>query len=145
MSYDRADWHYGGEFPDGLPPEAGGTHIGIFLAWIISRGLEGEFLRVECGEALRAVVERRMTGREFLFRECDEKLVEEMLNDEANAFARSYYESDGPTGYLADYGELVGAGLASLYHAADSWTNFDRVAPIIDRRFAEWRRPAPSL
>jgi hypothetical protein len=29
MSYDRADWHYGGNYPKGLPPENGGTHIGM--------------------------------------------------------------------------------------------------------------------
>lgn len=26
MKYDDASWHYGGEFPDDLPPTAGATH-----------------------------------------------------------------------------------------------------------------------
>lgn len=30
--YDRADWHSGGDFPKDLTDEAGGTHIGMFLA-----------------------------------------------------------------------------------------------------------------
>ncbi len=45
MAYDRADWHYGGDFPEGLAPECSGTHIGMFLAWAIQRGLEGELHR----------------------------------------------------------------------------------------------------
>jgi hypothetical protein len=45
MAYDRADAHYGGNFPSDLPPEAGATHIGMFLAWVILNGLEGEFHR----------------------------------------------------------------------------------------------------
>lgn len=31
---DRADWHYDGQYPKGLPPENGGTHIGMFLVWV---------------------------------------------------------------------------------------------------------------
>ena len=42
MSYDRADWHYGGDYPKDMPPENGGTHIGIFLAWAIIHHLEGD-------------------------------------------------------------------------------------------------------
>jgi hypothetical protein len=38
---DRADWHYGGGdlYPKELPPENGGTHIGMYLAWIVQHGL----------------------------------------------------------------------------------------------------------
>jgi hypothetical protein len=42
MAIDRADWHYGGDFPAELPDENGGTHIGMYLAWIINNHLEGE-------------------------------------------------------------------------------------------------------
>lgn len=139
MSYDRADWHYGGDFPRDLPPEAGGTHIGMFLAWAISRGLEGEDLREHSTESLRAVRERRMTGRDFLMQECDEKFVEPCLNEEGNAFTQAYYEKEGPGGYLADYSELFSADLPSLYHVEDTWANFDRLAPLLDHRFEEWR------
>jgi hypothetical protein len=140
MAYDRADWHYGGDFPKDLPPEAGGTHIGMFLAWVIARGLEGEELREDASESLRAVRERRMTGREFLMQECDEKLVDFCLNKEGNAFAQAYYERDGPGGYVSDYAELFVADLPSLYHVEDAWANYDRLAAVLDQRFAEWRR-----
>jgi hypothetical protein len=43
MKYDDSSWHYGGDvFPEDLPPEAGGTHIGMFLAWAIMNYLESE-------------------------------------------------------------------------------------------------------
>ena len=35
MAIDRMDWHYGGDYPEGLPTENGGTHIGFYLTWII--------------------------------------------------------------------------------------------------------------
>jgi hypothetical protein len=135
--YDRADWHYGGNYPPDLAPENGGTHIGFFLAWAIHRGLQGEFHDAESAAALEAVRQRRMTGREFLFQECDEKFGEEQLNAEGNEFAQSYYAPD--SGYMADYHAALGKGLPSLYHVADTWANFDRLAPVVDRRYQTWK------
>lgn len=140
MAYDKMDWHYGGNFPSGLPDEAGGTHIGMFLAWAITRGLEGEMHRTDSVAALQAVRDRAMTGREFLIEQCDEKFWEGDLNDEANAFAKFYYEGEGRGSYLADYEAALGGRLPTLYHVQDTWSNFDVLAPVIDRRFAEWRR-----
>ena len=39
MAIDNAAWHYGGNFPEELPKENGGTHIGFFLAWIINKNI----------------------------------------------------------------------------------------------------------
>ena len=140
-SYDRADWHYGGNYPKGLPPENGGTHIGMFLAWAILHNFESEMHRKDSAESLRAVRERKMTGREFLFKECDEKFTSNDLNDEGNAFAKWYYDGDGKVSpYINDYDALIAKGLPSLYHAEDTWATYDHLAPTIDRRFAEWKQ-----
>src|SRR5262249_33118794 len=96
MSYDRAEWHYGGNYPKELPPENGGTHIGMFLAWAIVNGLEGDLHKQESAQALEAVRRREMTGRQFLFDQCDEKFTDEDLNDEGNAFAATYYSREDP-------------------------------------------------
>jgi hypothetical protein len=140
MAHDRADWHYGGDYPKDLPPEAGGTHIGMYLAWAISRGLEGEFHRENSADALAAVRNREITGREFLTTMCDEKFWEEDLGDIGNAFTRDYYSSKTPPSYYDDYGECLGGGLPSLYHVEDTWENFDKVAAVLDRRFADWQK-----
>jgi hypothetical protein len=141
-SYDRADWHSGGDFPKGLPEEAGGTHIGMFLAWIIINRLEGDLLRQESANSLTEVRERRKTGRDFLFEECDGKFWEDDLNDEGNAFAKSYYcGPDGKFGtYLADYEATFKNSGPSLYRVADSWENYDRLEPVITRRYVAWKR-----
>src|SRR5262245_2804454 len=137
MAYDRADWHYGGDYPEGLPSENGGTHIGMFLGWAIMSGLEGQFHRNESPASLAAVRARQMTGRQFLFKECDEKFWDEDLSDEGNAFAKDYYESNR---YLEDYEVALAGDLPTLYHVEDSWQNYDRIAPVISRRFEEWKR-----
>ena len=138
MSYDRADWHYGGNFPKELPQENGGTHIGMFLAWAIANSLEGDLHKEESGPALEAVRRREMTGRQFLFDQCDEKFTDEDLNDEGNAFAAAYYSREDPL-YIHDYEGVLGAGVPTLYHVADTWENYDKIAPVISRRFMKWK------
>lgn len=137
MAYDKVDWHYGGNFPADLPPENGGTHIGMFLAWCIINGLSGELHDEESPDALTAVRERRMTGRDFLQQMCDEKFWEEDLNEEGNRFAKQYYS--GPDGkgygdYIEDYESLLAPGLASTYHVEDTWESYDRIAQRISER-----------
>ena len=70
---------------------------------------------------------------------CDGKFTDEDLNDEGNEFAREYFDFDERR-YLADYEELLGGDLPTLYHVADSWENYDCLKLRLDERFAEWRR-----
>src|SRR5579864_5438778 len=89
-AYDKAKWHYDGDYPKDLPRENGATHIGMFLAWVIANGLEGELHRDQSTEALERVRQRQMTGRTFLIEQCDEALTNEDLNEVGNAFATAY-------------------------------------------------------
>lgn len=142
MSYDNAGWHYGGDYPKDLPRENGGTHIGMFLAWAIMNNLEGDFHREESAASLAAVRARQMTGRQFLFKECDERFWDEDLNAEGNAFAKVYYDVADANGcrYLEDYERILLTDLPTLYHAEDSWQNFDKISPVISQRFNEWKQ-----
>lgn len=142
ISYDRADWHSGGKFPQDLPPESGGTHIGMFLAWAIVNGLEGQLHQEDSPADLDAVCSRKMTGRDFLFKACDGKFWEEDLSEEGNRFARWYFapEAGGYGPYIGDYEVSLTEKLPSIYHVADTWENFDSLAPVIARRFAEWKQ-----
>lgn len=142
MAIDRADWHSDGEFPTDLPPENGGTHIGMFLAWIIHHGLQGELHNEDSRAELEAVRARRMTGREFLFQACDGKFWDEDLNDEGNRFTAAYYSGPGGKGYgayIEDYERVLATDLPTTYHVEDSWENYDSLALVIDRRYAEWQ------
>jgi hypothetical protein len=141
MAYDRADWHYGAEnYPKDLPPQNGGTHIGMFLAWAILHGLESEFHREESSASLSAVRARQMTGRQFLFKECDEKFWDEDLSDDGNAFAKEYYNVTDEQGcrYLEDFYSAFPS--VPAYHVEDTWQNYDKIAPLISRRFEEWKQ-----
>lgn len=137
MKYDDASWHSDGDFPADLPPEAGATHIGMYLAWLLLRGMAGEELLDDMQEELGSLTRRAMTPGQFLL-VCDGKFVDEMINDEANAFTAEYYDMDNGQ-YLDDYEDLLGEDVPDLYHVADTWENFDRLAPVIAQRFGTWQ------
>jgi hypothetical protein len=136
-SIDRAEWHYGGDFPQELPAENGGTHIGMYLAWIIQRGLGSATLKKHAGEKLRWVLERKITGRQLLFTELDQKFFAALLTKMGKEFTRDYYETHV---YIDDYESVLGGDLPTLYHVEDSWTNYDKLAPVIDQRFSRWQQ-----
>jgi hypothetical protein len=134
MKYDDASWHYEGDYPSELPNEAGATHIGMFLAWALSRNLSGTLHLEESKAALDKLRNRDITGAAFLIEQCDEKLTDEDLNDVGNAFAAEYYENT----YFDDYCVVFKEG-ETAYHVENTWANFDRIAPVLDRRFEQWQ------
>ena len=139
MKYDDATWHSGGDFPDDLTDEAGATHTGMFVAWALLSGLAGDIHIHDFPEAISRLRGRAVTPGTFFLDECDGKFTEEDLNEEGNAFAEAYFDFQKGS-YLGDYESLLGANLPTLYHVADTWENFDRLKPVLDRRLAEWRR-----
>ena len=142
LKYDDASWHYGGDFPDDLPDEAGATHIGMFAAWACLNGLAGTIHTDECPEDLQTLIVRGQTPGAWFLAVCDGKLIDEDFNEEGNAFTAFYYGLPQPESmafYLKDYERLFQSA-PSLYHVADSWLTFDRLAPVLEYRFNEWRR-----
>jgi hypothetical protein len=138
MKYDDATWHSGGNFPADLPPEAGATHTGIFLAWALVSGLAGELHETELLEELEQLRRREVTPGAFFLSTCDGKFSDEDLSPEGNAFTREYFDFESGE-YLTDYANVFSEDLPSLYHVPDSWESFERMRPVLDERLTEWR------
>lgn len=139
---DRIDWHTGGDFPENLPEVNGGTHIGMYLAWIIKNDLIGQLHLDDSVEALEKVKLKQITGRDFLVDMCDEKFWEEDLNEEGNNFTKHYYESESKENfksYITDYCEVLGQEVESLYEIENTWENYEKLEPILDKRYSEWK------
>jgi hypothetical protein len=141
LKFDDASWHYGGDFPDELPQEAGATHIGMFVAWCLLNGLAGEVYTTELASAFEKLRSRASTPGAWFLHVCDGKFTDEDLNDDGAAFAESYYDGDTPQ-YLEDYDNTLGSELESLYHVPDTWASYDALAPILAPRFKEWKKAA---
>jgi len=118
--------------------EAGATHTGMFVAWAFLSGLVGELHIEDFPDDVPKLSGRRATPGAFFLEACDGKFTDEDLNDEGNAFAQDYFDFKKGR-YISDYEAALGEGLPDLYHVKDSWENFDRLKPVLDRRFEEWK------
>ncbi len=136
--YDKAKYHYDGEFPADLDIEQGFVHTGMFLGWIIDHDLFSDWFGPEMSGYVRAFKNREMTGAK-VFEACDGVLVDDMLTDEGNQFAQYYFDFEGGK-YLSDYQELLGKRLPTMYHVADTWPNYEKLKERIDKRYGEWKR-----
>jgi len=133
-SIDRADWHYGGDYPENLPEENGGTHIGMYLSWIIHNDLIGDIHLKNSKEGLSDVKSKKITGRDFFYKYCDGKFWDEDLNSLGLQFTEFYYSNE----YLKDYSKLQTPDMESIYYLTDDWDNFEILKPMIDKRFKTW-------
>src|SRR5512135_784608 len=142
MSYDRADFDYSTE-EEPLTKGHAATHIGVFLAWAIMNHLENDWHVQHSAALLEQVRRRHMTGRQFFEAACKEQFAEKDLNVEGNAFAEFYYRNaDGERGaYFEDYRKTLAKKLPSFWHVADTWENYDRLAPVIASRYEAWKSP----
>ena len=143
LIYDDAVYHQGAVafLTKRLNPHNAGTHIGMYLAWIIQMRLESFQLRQTVAAAVEEVRNKQLTGREFLFAHCNGRLASEALNKEAQAFTDFYYVEQ----YLHDYDNVLVKKAASSYTVADSWANFERLTKVMDQRLSDYRGDNPSV
>ena len=135
MKYEDVSWHNtADEYPKDLTPEAAATHTGMFLAWALLNGLGGSIH----ADDLQKLRSRSVTPGAFFFDDCDGKFTDEDLSDDGNQFAEDYFVVEKDR-YLRDYDAVLCHGLATAYHVPDTWQNFDKLKPRLDRRLAEWR------
>lgn len=137
--YDDAEWHYAGDFPEDVPITNGFSHIGFYLTWAAERELVSDFFREESAAALQQVGSREKSPI-YLLEIWDGKLTDDMLSEEGNAYSQAYYQLDDlAQGYFVDYNSVFPDSGAGPYHVKPSWDNYDRIKPVLDRRFEEWR------
>lgn len=124
------------ERPD-TPNSASTTHIGIFLAWALFKGLGApSHINFDYGRLLA----REITGSTFLNRYCGATLVDQKdLNATGCAFANWYYDR-----YLHDYLDVFGLAHDEprdvLATVRDDWSTYDKVAAVLDTRLLEWAK-----
>ena len=111
----------------------------MFLSWCLLNGLAGELHLDDFPETLEALKARKITPGEFLIKACDEKFTDEDLSEEGNAFTVAYF--DFKTGnYLGDYEDTLLLPGRNVYSVPDTWETYDKLAPIIERRYKEWKK-----
>jgi hypothetical protein len=136
--YDKAEWHYGGDFPEELATFQGFIHTGMFLGWLIDNSLVSDDFKRNNEQEILQFKKQKLKGSQIFERCCDGVLAIDDLNETGNRFALSYFNLE--TGqYLSDYAESLGEHLPGLYHVADTWENYNKLKRIVDMRFSEWK------
>ena len=134
--YDRAKYHFKGDFPSSLPIEKAYLHIGIFMGWIIEKKLYSEFFEEECAIQIIRFLRREM-GCTILSEIWDGHLGSDLFTDEGNMFTYYYY---GGGLYRKDYEVTLAKDLESIYHVEDTWENYDTMSEVITKRYEEWKK-----
>jgi len=131
--YDKAKWHSDGEYPAELSPDQAYVYTGMFLAWAVHRGIEGEGIPVRLADAVKR---RKITGATAYAR-LGGVLTRDVLSVVGQRFADAYYA----TGRFAnDYAKVLAARLPTIYHVKDSWAHYDRLVLRLDARFDTWSK-----
>ena len=134
--YDKAKWHFEGDFPKSLPIEQAYVHIGFYLGWAIERGFAGSLLVEDFAEELAQFRARKITGPRFL-QITDGVLDDQMLSEEGDHFTAAYYE-DSDDGYFFDYPAMFPEA-QSIYHVEDTFENFTKIKKMLDMRYEAWK------
>lgn len=140
LIYDRAKHHFLGNFPSILPMEQAYVHIGMFLGWMLEKGLYSNIFEEE--EAHHVIrFKMREISCSILSAIWDGYLGEDLFNEEGNAFSMHYYQSGL---YHQDYKSILASSLPSMYHVQDSWENYDLLSAQIEQRYEEWKKNQPK-
>ena len=138
LVFDKAKWHYEGDFPADLGEDQAFVHTGMFLGWVIDAGLYSEEFADDFEKEIRRFKARKLTGP-GVYRIGDGVFADDMLSEEGLAFTQAYFDFKKGK-YLKDYKALLADSLPTAYHVKDSWENYDRLKPQIDKRFSAWRK-----
>jgi hypothetical protein len=137
--YDKAKWHYQGNFPADLDSYQGFVHTGMFLGWLIENKLLNEGFIEDFSEEIRSFGRRERTGSRIFMDCCDGVLLLNDLSETGNRFALTYFEL-GNGQYMDDYERTLAADLPSAYHVADTWANYEILKPVLNDRFYDWKK-----
>jgi hypothetical protein len=133
--YDLAKNHFLGDFPSSLPIEKAYLHIGIYMGWIIDNKLYSDYFEDEASTEIYRF-SRREIGCIILAEIWNGALSHELFNDETNLFTFYYYAGGI---FRKDYNELLVKSHKTIYHADDSWDNYEMLKRRMNDRFEEWK------
>lgn len=131
--YDKAKYHEDHVADDGLDRIQAAVPAAFIVGWLASHGL----LRLEAAD-IDDYLKRQESAVELYWRCFDGCLIEPMLTEEGNSFARQYFNWDAD-GYFDDLIATLAGELPSEYYIRYSFENQERMDAVIDQRFTLWR------
>ena len=136
LVYDKAKYHFEGDFPEGVSSDQAYVHIGMFLGWLCDHQLLSDQMLEDFADEIDQYRRRNISGARLL-KLAGGTLASDMLNAKGNAFTQTYFEPEKGL-YLGDYSEVLAKSLTSIYHTEDTWSNYERLSARIDERYRQF-------
>lgn len=137
--YDKAKYHYEGDFPTDLPREQAYVFTGFFLGWIVDHEMYSEDVLNHYSRHVEDFKQRKLTSSQ-LYRQLGGVLAIDLLNEEGNKFANYYYcnlQSGEYQEYMYHFMEQFDCN-PSIYHVEDTWDNYFYMGQAIDSEYEYW-------
>jgi len=87
--YDKAKYHYEGQFPSDVYREQAYVHMGMFLGWLVNRNFLDTIFSIDFKKEIDQFRAKIISCAE-LMRLVGGTLASDMLNQEGNKFAQDY-------------------------------------------------------
>lgn len=131
--FDRADWHYDAIKQKGL--DEGQMYVpgGMLLGWLVEKEFVSDEMYELYGEEIDDFLNHRI-GAADLYQAMDGKLHQDMLTKEGARFMQYYFSAGN---YFTDYENTFDARDGAQYSVSDSWSNYEKLAKLLDLRFRE--------
>jgi hypothetical protein len=136
--FDKAKFHADSVDQLGLDENQAFVHTGLFFAWLVNNGLMSDFFISETGNEIEKLKTRKLSPSE-LYMNWDGVLLGEMLSKEGFNFALSYFDFDKGS-YMTDYERTFKLTSEQVFVVQDTWDNYDKLKPVIDKAYEKWRK-----
>jgi hypothetical protein len=136
--YDKAKYHDETIEEFGLPEEHAANHTVFFLRWLIERRLMSALFETDGADIVRAF-RAGDASIHAVYDWWDRCLIDDMLSDEGNSFAQSYFDFERGD-YLKDYARTLQRDLPSEFHVPFTEQNYQTIRAVIEQRYVDWRR-----
>jgi hypothetical protein len=139
--FDKAKWHINEDFPKDLNDFQSYIHSGLFVCWLVDKGLIENDFEQENGKEITDLKLRQISPVTFYHDCLDGVFTSDGLTKEGIEFTKSYFDFE--TGkFMEDYLKVFDANneLSSVFHVTDTWDNYDKIKQAIDSRYELWMK-----
>ncbi|MBD3238526.1 MAG: hypothetical protein GF332_02715 [Candidatus Moranbacteria bacterium] len=140
--FETAQNHYNSpRYPADISNEQAFIPTGMYLGWLIERGLVSDYFLNETQNELNLFSQGRITAPK-IFKSWGGILSQAMLKPQAHDFSRVYFSNrlNEPGKYYHDYKKLLGPNLSSIFSIPDTWENYQAVKTMLDQRFKQYQK-----
>jgi predicted DNA-binding WGR domain protein len=141
ITFDKAKWHINEEFPEELDSFQSYVHTGMYICWLIEKGLTKHENPYDDKESLERLKVRVNSPANYYFEQMDGVFDCEGLTVQAKEFTKTYFDFEKGN-YLNDYIKTLDPTdeLPTLFHIKDSWQNYDKLKQTLNQEYNNWKK-----